>query len=243
MQQQAIEYVDKNDKLIGQFVHDDQVPGKRPTVILYPAFEGLSQFSTDYAHRLAEKGYAVFVADIYGNGDTADTIEGCMTLITPFLSDRALVRRRSLAAFDVASKLDLVDTNTIGSLGFCFGGMCALECARSGAPVKSTLTAHGVLQKSDLPSKKMRGAFLILHGYQDPQAPPDSLLGFAEEMKAADVDDWTFTFFGTAQHSFTDPKTGTFDPEQEKKMGRIYHKVVAERTFRYVVDFFDETLK
>jgi dienelactone hydrolase len=54
--------------------------------------------------------------------------------------------------------------------------------------------------------------------------------------------DWTFTFFGNAKHSFTDPGTGSFDPAKEKKMGRVYDKTAAERTFRYGVDFFRETL-
>ena len=242
MKQQPIEYLDNQDKLIGQLIHDDQQTVKRPSIILFPAFEGLGEFAIDYGHRLAEKGYVTFVADMYGEGKTADTIDGCMQLITPFLEDRRLVRRRAILAFETAIQLAPVDKDKIGSIGFCFGGMCALELARAGMPIKATVTAHGVLQPSDLPTENMAGKFLILHGFKDPQVPPTELINFAKEMEAANVEDWTFTFFGNAMHAFTDPKTGTFDAAKEVEMGRAYNEITAHRTFRYATDLFDEVL-
>ena len=242
MKQQSIEYTDRQDKLIGQLIYNDndQKMENRPTVIVFPAFEGLGEFAINYGHRLAEKGYVAFVADVYGEGKTADTIEDCMQLITPFLNDRALVRRRATLAFDTAVQLAPVNQNNIASIGFCFGGLCALELARAGTSIKATVTAHGVLQASDLPTEKMLGKFLILHGFKDPQVPPTELTGFAKEMEAAHVDDWTFIFFGNAMHSFTDIKTGTFDPAKEAQMGRAYHEIAAHRSFRYAIDLFNE---
>ena len=89
----------------------------------------------------------------------------------------------------------------------------------------------------------MSAGFLILHGYQDPQIPPDNLNNFAEEMTKAGVTDWVFSFFGTAKHSFTDPKTGSFDAAKEVEMGREYHQLAAQRTFRYATDFLLEKLQ
>ena len=80
----------------------------------------------------------------------------------------------------------------------------------------------------------------MLHGYQDPQVPPAILTEFADELIQAETDDWTFVFFGQAKHSFTDPKTGTFDPVEEQKMGREYHEKVANRAFHYAVSFMQE---
>lgn len=70
--------------------------------------------------------------------------------------------------------------------------------------------------------------------------PPDTLQKFADEMAAAGSPDWTYTFFSDAKHSFTEPKAGIIEPALEKKLGREYHPLAAERAFRYALDFFGE---
>lgn len=240
MQSKVVEYFDGEQKLIGQFIGQEKP--NQSAIILFHAFEGRGEFTLDYANQLAAKGYAVFVADMYGDAKVANTIAGCFELIGPFLQDRNLVRRRAVLAYDTLLQQKNIDRNKIAAMGFCFGGMCALELARSGSEVQAVVTAHGVLAKSDLVTHPMKSKFLILHGYQDPQVPPTQLQSFAVEMETAGVQDWMFTFFGHAKHSFTDPKTGTFDPAKEKEMGREYSEVVATRAFRYAVDFFNETL-
>ncbi len=242
MHQETITYKDNNEELVGQLFYSENISGQAPAILLYPAFEGVSEFATDYGKSLAELGYVVFVADIYGGGKTADTIDGCFALITPFLEDRSLVRRRSQLAYDVLLQQTIIDKNNIGAIGFCFGGMCALELARGGADIKAVVPVHAVLQKSDLSNAIQCKHFLVLHGYLDPQVPPELLESFAREMQEADVDDWSFLFFGTGKHSFTDVKTGTFDAKKEIEMGREYNKTAAERTFRYAADYFAELL-
>ena len=135
-----------------------------------------------------------------------------------------------------------MDKNKIGAIGFCFGGMCALEVARSGANLTVCIGLHSALVKSDLPTHPIHSKIFIMNGYEDPQVPPESIQNFAKEMKEAQVKDWNFLFFGQAQHSFTDPRTGTFDQVKEKEMGRVYDPRAAERSFRYVIDFFAESL-
>ena len=120
--------------------------------------------------------------------------------------------------------------------------MCVLEVARSGEDLKAGVSMHGVLAKSNLSTKPFNTKLLILHGYQDPQVPPTALTQFAEEMAEINVYDWTFTFFGDAKHSYTDPKTGTFDPQREREFGREYNARVAAQAFRYTKDFLAEVL-
>lgn len=239
MHTQTLEYFDGSTKLIGELINYDKTKTHQPIIIVFHAFEGRGEFTVDYAHHIAAKGYAVFVADMYGNARTADTIEGCMELITPFLQDRQLVRRRALLAYKTVAEF----SDNIGAMGFCFGGMCVLELARSGENLRAAVTAHAVLAKSQLLTHPIKSSLLILHGYQDPQVPPTELPKFASEMEEAGAPDWTFTFFGDAKHSFTDPKTGTFDPVREPQMGRVYNATAAARTFRNAIDFFDEILK
>ena len=242
MQQQTINYVDGSQKLIGELMAEDLTANNQPAIILFPAFEGRGDFAIDYAKKLADKGYVVLVADMYGDAQVAHTLDGCFELITPFLQDRNLVRKRAFLAYETLLQQPQINKNKIGAVGFCFGGMCMLELARSGAELHAGVSMHGVLAKSGLPTQAIKSKLLILHGYQDSQVPPEQLQHFAEEMQTAGVDDWTFTFFAQAKHSFTDPKTGTFDPVKEKEIGREYHAVAAERSFNYAVEFFNEIL-
>lgn len=243
MQHDTIEYFDGDQKLIGELIYKKSSESPKPTIIIFPAFEGRSEFAVEYAESLAKKNFVAFVADMYGDGKVAKTMEECFAFISPFLADRQLVRTRANLAFKTVSNNKIVNQNKIGAMGFCFGGMCALEVARSGENISAVVTAHGVLQKSNLITKAIKSQILVLHGYKDPQVPPDVITGFAKEMEMAGVCDWEFLFFGGAQHSFTDPKTGTFDPEKEREMGRAYHPLAAQRTFRYALDFFNEVLK
>jgi len=232
MQRKTIHYQDKEQNLIGELFLADNA---KVTVVLFPAFEGRSEFLLDYAHRLAKKGFNSFAADIYGDVQTADTIDGCYKLIKPFLEDRSLVRRRACLAIDTIKALRL--TPDIDAAGFCFGGMCVLEAARAGVDIRRIVSLHGVLAKSSLPTETIKSKVLILQGFQDPQVPASQLFDFSEEMKQANNEDWTFVFFGNGKHSFTDPLTGSFDPEKEKEMGREYNKTIADQSFHYLIDF------
>ncbi|MCD6047621.1 MAG: frsA [Gammaproteobacteria bacterium] len=243
MQTQKIEYLDGDQKLLGEIIYPQELKGNHPAVIVFPAFEGIAEFALDYGKKLAEKGYIAFVADMYGDRQTADTLEGCFALITPFLQSRELVRRRALLAFETLKNQKNVNCKKIGAIGFCFGGMCVLELARSGADLCAGVSCHGVLVKSDLKTHDVKSKLLILAGYADPQVPAaQSLQDFAAEMQNANNHDWIFTFFGDAKHSYTDKKTGSFDLAKEQAMGREYNQRAAEFTFRYALDFFDKEL-
>jgi len=242
MQTRTIEYFAGEQKLIASlFFKPSTQP--QPAILVFPAFEGLSQFALDYAKRLAEQGYVTFAVDMYGDGSTATTLDGCYALIQPFLQDRNRVRDRAKLALQILAQQPEVDPKRIGAIGFCFGGMCVLELVRSGSELHTGISVHGVLAKSNLPTADIKSRLLILHGYQDPQVPPSQLQEFAKEMTEAKAKDWTFTYFSHAKHSFTDPLTGSFDSIKEAQIGREYNRLAAERSFRYAVDFFHETLK
>ena len=232
MQSKTIQYQDGNQKLIGKLFLAKHA---KTTIVLFPAFEGRSQFLLEYAEQLAQQGFNSFAADMYGDAKTATTLEGCFELITPFLDSRELVRRRACLAINTIGALNL--TPTITTAGFCFGGMCALEAGRAGVGINRIASLHGVLAKSELPTHSIQAKILILQGFQDPQIPPSQLFDFSAEMQQANNNDWTFVFFGNGKHSFTDPLTGSFDPAKEKEMGREYNQTIAAQSLRYLVDF------
>ena len=79
---------------------------------------------------------------MYGLGHTAKTNTAKEALMHPLTQDRLLLRTRIQAAFDTVSALPEVNRNKIAIIGYCFGGLCALDLARSGAELKSAINVH-----------------------------------------------------------------------------------------------------
>ncbi|MDF1795624.1 MAG: dienelactone hydrolase family protein [Coxiellaceae bacterium] len=233
---QDLEYHDGDTRCIGHLAYDDSHDKARPCVLVVHAFEGRNQLACDYANKLAELGYVGIAVDMYGEGNVAHDLEGCMEYMMPLFQDRAALRARILAAFETAKGLDVVDSSNIGAMGFCFGGMTCLDLARSGADIKGVVSIHGVFAAPEGLDCDIKAKVLALHGYQDPQVPPDQLAGFADEMTAQDVD-WQVLFFGNAKHAFTDPDAAKIGAPE---MGREYSATATARSWQYCQDFFSE---
>jgi dienelactone hydrolase len=122
------------------------------------------------------------------------------------LQDRPqLLRDRVLAAFEVLKAQAQTDVRRIGALGFCFGGQCVLELARSGAEVRAVVSFHGLL-RTNIPAESdaIKAKVLALTGMRDPYAPPADIEVFQQEMTTARAD-WHLTLYGEGWHAFTDP--------------------------------------
>lgn len=243
MPQQSIEYYIDSTQFIGELIYTGELNKSRSTVILYPAMEGRGQFCIDYANSLANNGFVVFVADIYGEGKSTHDFTIARSWLMPLLESRNLVRERALGAYATVSQFAWINPNKIGAIGFCLGGMCMLEVARNGNNLISGVGVHAVLDKSNLTTHPISTKLMILNGFLDPSSPPEKTAQFIQELTTANNHDWVFINFGNTKHAFSDPLTGTLDPQVEQQFGREYNQLAASRSFRYAVDFFKETLE
>jgi dienelactone hydrolase len=126
-----------------------------------------------------------------------------------------------------------LDTSRLATFGFCFGGCCALELARDGAPLAAAVSFHGTLDTPNpADAKNIKGSVLVLDGAIDPFVPREQLTAFAKEMIDAQVD-WALTSYGGAAHSFTDPHAQIPGKMQ-------YDAKVARRAFAAMFDLLEE---
>lgn len=232
---QFIEYRDGDTILEGYFS-----PGasstKKPLVMVVHDWSGRNEFACRKADQLAELGYAGFAIDMYGKGKTGNTKEEKSALIQPFMADRSVLLRRVLAAFDAAKKLPGIDSQKIAAIGFCFGGLCALDLARSGANVAGVVSFHGLLNAPEhLPKHNITAKILALHGYDDPMATHEHIITFCNEMTAANAN-WQMDMYGNTMHAFTNPQAN--DPG----FGTVYNKQADERSWQAMKDFLNEIL-
>jgi dienelactone hydrolase len=234
LQTSKIEYIDGNVLLEGYCAFDDSKSGKKPAVLIAHDWSGRNDFACQKAEQLAELGYVGFALDMYGNGMVANTVEEKKVLHQPFMADRMMLRKRVVAAFETLQKLEIVNQARIGAMGYCFGGTCVLDLARSGAELKGVVSFHGGLAAPEgMPSKKIHAKILALHGHDDPMVPPAVVTGFEDEMTQAQVD-WQLYIYGHAMHGFTNPT------QHDAKSGILYNNLADKRSWVSMREFFAE---
>jgi dienelactone hydrolase len=234
------EYIDYEDDAVtceGYVAFDDAKKGKRPGVLVSHAWAGQSKLERGKAEKLAELGYVGFALDLYGKGKRGGSMEENAKLMQPFIDDRAMLRRRITAALDALKKHALVEPSRLGAIGFCFGGLCVLDLARSvPAGLKGVVSFHGLFHPPKLgPQAPITAKVLMLHGYDDPLAKPDSVLAIASELTQAKAD-WQLHAYGRTSHAFTNPEANSPDH------GLLYNAVADRRSWVAMKNFFEEAL-
>lgn len=198
---------------------------KAPLVILCHAWRGRDEFICQKAEDIAQLGYVGFALDMYGKNILGNSIEENAALKRPFILNREVLQKRVLKAFHTAKNLPYVDSNFIAVLGFGFGGICALDLARSGVSLNGTISIYGHF---DPPPpyliKPIQGKVLIHHGYLDPIVPLDELHRFQKALTKEKID-WQTHLYGEAMHAFATPSAN--DPSA----GILYHAPSAERAW------------
>lgn len=232
-----VEYHDEDVKLEGFYTYPDEIKGKQPAVLVCHDWSGRNQFACQKAEKLAELGYVGFALDMYGNGKIANTKDEKMSLIKPFMENREKLQKRILTAFEAVKSLEQVDSNKIGAIGFCFGGLCVLDLARRGVDIKGVVSFHGLLQPPENNAEQsIKAKILVLHGFDDPMATHDHIIKFGDEMTKAKAD-WEMDIYGNTMHAFTNPEAN--DPG----FGTVYNKTADAHSWIRMKEFFKEVFK
>ena len=237
LHEQLVDYLDGDTRLQGFFCHDDSYVGAQPAVLISHTWSGRDEFVERKARRLAWHGYASFALDLYGGGKRGQTVAENQALMAPFMQDRKLLARRMNAALTAVKSQSVVDGRRVAAMGFCFGGLCALDLARSGADVRGVASFHGLLKPNGLPpAAKINARILIMHGYDDPMAPPEDMLAIAKEFTQAGAD-WQLHAYGHTVHAFTNPQA------TNPSGGMAYNDRADRRSWHSLIQFLEEVLR
>jgi len=179
--------------------------GPFPTVLVMHSAYGLGDHVRQSATRLAALGYAAIATDMYGAAFDHGNPEATGLAFAALHETPDRLRARTVTWFDAAAALPFVDSSRIAAIGYCFGGLCVLELARSGADVKAVVSYHGILttHRAAAPGT-IKGEVVAYCGARDPYAPLADIDALRAELIAAGAH-YQITIFGDAAHSFTDP--------------------------------------
>lgn len=232
METRAIGYDCEGTRLTGYFA-DCAPHAEKPAILVAHEAFGINDHIRARTRRLAELGYAAFALDMYG-------VEGlslpeAVSRHIELTSVPGLMLARASAALRVLMALPGVDPERMAAIGFCQGGITALELARSGAPVRCAVGFHpGLKRPAGSPDQPIQAKVLMMIGDRDPDVPAEDRAGFAAEMESKQVD-WQLHLFGGVGHAYTNP-----DADRFNKPGYGYNSSADKRSWTMMLALFEE---
>ncbi len=182
---------------------------------------------------LAECGYVAFVLDMYGREDMP--IDEAREQSGRLMTDASLMRRRARAALDVLASHAHCDPTKLAAVGFCLGGIVALELARDRAPIRCAVGFHpGFMRPVGSATGPIAAKVLMMIGEDDPIVPAEDRASFIQEMKEASAD-WQLHVFGGVGHSYTNREIDT-----RAMPGFAYNERADRRAWTLMLSLFGE---
>lgn len=212
--------------------------GPFPTVLVMHSAVGLNDFYRSKPPLLAERGFLAIATNMYGPDVDPTNPASYGAGYTQYLERPEAVRERALAWLDAIAARPDVDSTRIAAIGYCFGGHCVLELARSGAELNAFVSYHGTL-KTHAPARPgmVRGHVVAYCGAEDPFAPMEDITALRKEMEHAQAR-YTMHVFSDVAHGFTDP-----DAAAHGQPGIAYDAVADKVSWAGTLALLDEVLR
>jgi dienelactone hydrolase len=236
-QLKPVKYADGNQILNGLSVKPSKSNNQNPGILLLPAWLGIDNASKQIAEDLSKRGYHVFIADIYGEGNYPKNAGEAGKQAGFYKNNYQAYQKRIQLALDQLIKSG-ANADNIVAIGYCFGGTGVLEAARGDLKLKGVVSFHGGLGKdAERKTENIATKVLICHGADDPFVSKDEIAGFQQEMRDAKAD-WQMIYYADSVHSFTNPEAGN-----DNSKGAAYNATAAKRSFEHLQLFLDEVLR
>jgi len=207
IKEMPVTYKDGETTMKGFVVYDTAKKGKRPGIVMVHEWWGITKHMHNEAHRLARNGYTAFLADMYGDGKTADNPKDAGALSGSVMKNPQAMEARFNAAREELAKQPTVDPARIGAVGYCFGGAVVLNMARAGADLDGVVGFHaslGLNTPAPAPGT-VKAKILVLNGADDPFVKKEQYATLKADMDAAKADYRVIEYPG-AVHAFTNPE-------------------------------------
>ena len=227
------EYKIGDNNFEGIICYDNEIDGPLPGVLVSHQYSGCSKMEERKCEFLAKAGYFAFAIDLYGKGIRGKTPEESLNLMNQLSEDRKVLSERINYCLNLLKNYELVDSSKVAAIGYCFGGRCVLDLARSGAELNIVVSFHGIYDRPNIDNpKNIKTPILLLHGYEDPYATEDDLKKLLNELKEKNSR-WFVHIFGSVAHAFTNPDAN------DESNGLKYNRDAMHMSWKIMKNYFN----
>ena len=231
-----IQYLDQSKKLQGTLYWSPAYKEKRPGIVLYPEWWGLANYPHDRARKLAELGYVVLAADMYGKGYVTKSSKKAQRWMEKVTRDPFNWVQRASAALDQLLGSSLVDPDNIAVIGYGFGGGTALQMSYAGYNIKGAVSIYGSLPLAPDESKgKVNAKILLFHGSEVSSITAESVSAFKQQLNAVDAK-WKLVTYQGVKSGFSNPDSPKYDLESMD-----YNEAADHDSWKRIKEFLAKT--
>ncbi len=231
----TLTYAHGDTTLKALLVYDRLLKSIRPGIVIFHENQGFPDNINERATKFAELGYVVLVADLFGQISNDEALKDFKNEL---MEKSGYLRTRARLAYDILAEQKKVEPSRIGTLGYSFGGMAALELARTGVDLKAVVAFYPTVHERDVTEiRNIRGSVMLIYGSDDPLIPHAEIKTMCDEMSTAELD-WQMIIYGGSAHGFANPVYG-FDTDD----GIAYNYNADLRSWDVVKLFFQEILR
>jgi len=207
---EEVSYTTETTKMNGYIAYDRNRSGKKPGILVIHEWWGHNKYVRSRADQLAELGYVALAVDMYGDGQTADHPDDAGKFAGQVFSNIEEAKARFNSALELLRSHPEVDPESLGAIGYCFGGTVALNMANSGSDLKAIAVFHAGLNFPIQPGEEgIKPEILVCNGAADPFISAEQIEAFKSMMDAAGAR-YTFINYDGAVHGFTNPDADAF---------------------------------
>jgi carboxymethylenebutenolidase len=136
-----VKYAGPGGDTVVAYIAFPERPDPAPAMIVIHEIFGMSDFVRTVTHDIAEKGYVAIAPDLLSRRGGTEGADDARTLIRDLPPDSITVDLD--ATLDYLRSLDSVEGESIGVIGFCWGGSQSFRYATNQPGLKAAVVCYG----------------------------------------------------------------------------------------------------
>jgi carboxymethylenebutenolidase len=184
--------------------------GKGPGVVVIQEWWGLVPHIRDVADRFARAGFVALAPDLY-HGDVARSPDEAGKLMMALNIEQTEKDLRG--AVEYLSGHEATEGASVGTVGFCMGGVLSLYAASKNERVGACVVFYGIHPKVEPDFDSLRAPVLGLYAERDKSVPPDAVHALEENLKKHGKSAEMHIYPGTDHAFFNDTRPEVYDAE------------------------------
>jgi carboxymethylenebutenolidase len=184
--------------------------GGGPGVVVLQEWWGLVPHIEDVCDRFAAEGFVALAPDLYHGEQTRSPDEAGKLMMA---LDIARAEKDMRGAVEFLLRHDDVEGESVGTVGFCMGGVLSLYAASKNARVGACVVFYGIHPKVEPDLEALRAPVLGIYAEKDQFVPPAAARALEERLKALGKDAEFRVYPGTDHAFFNDTRPEVHDAE------------------------------